>query len=148
MIEVSGVAGDDGWATGEVIPPPDLPRPLTVTAPQTLNTEDLSWESFELLVRAVALRVDGAVSATGYGVRGQSQHGLDVVAWLPDGTILGYQAKRYSSYTVGQLKTAVRKFAKGPRPHSPSIFYMVLACNDENTKLQNAFAELKREFPD
>ena len=124
---------------------PPLP---VVRAPLLLPTHHLSWEDFEKLVYSVARWLDGAVSVHRYGVRGQAQHGIDVVAFFSDDTRTVYQAKSYQRFSESDLEEAVRGYADGERRLGAERLVIVVSCEARTTAMVDRLAALKDIYPD
>ncbi|MBP8534393.1 restriction endonuclease [Streptomyces sp. MK37H] len=127
-------------------PPPDLPPPLPVTAPLILNVDQLSWESLEHLIVALAREVEGAVRARLYGRRGQKQHGVDVVGYFADDSLTVYQAKRWERFTADDLSGAVRVYASGLRPFDADRFVVVTTAYTGDTAVENRLHQLRGDY--
>ncbi|MEV6487123.1 hypothetical protein AB0M20_00590 [Actinoplanes sp. NPDC051633] len=76
-----------------------------------LPLRDLTPEVFERLVAEFAFQVEGLRNAHFYGRRGQKQYGLDVVGTTRDGRTVVYQAKRFQSVTIDDVREAVEAYA-------------------------------------
>jgi hypothetical protein len=77
---------------------------------QRLPFNELSWEQFEALCAALVEANPLTVDCHLYGVRGDDQQGIDVVATqrgADGGEIWAYQCKRYKAYAPGKLKEAL-----------------------------------------
>ncbi|MFE0457928.1 restriction endonuclease [Kitasatospora sp. NPDC058965] len=127
-------------------PPPDLPPPLQVTAPLLLNADQLSWESLEHLIVALAREVDGATRARLYGRRGQKQHGIDVVGYFADDSLTAYQAKRWKNFAADDLTDAVREYADGKRPFAADRFVVVTTAYIGDTAVEQRLRQLQVEY--
>lgn len=125
-----------------------LPPLPVVRAPLLLPTHLLSWEDFEKLVYSVARWLDGAVSVHRYGVRGQAQHGIDVVAFFSDATRTVYQAKSYQRFSESDLEEAVRGYADGERRLGAERLVIVVSCEARTTAMVDRLAALKDIYPD
>ncbi|WP_328469129.1 hypothetical protein OHA21_00985 [Actinoplanes sp. NBC_00393] len=79
-----------------------------------LPLRELTPEVFERLVAEFALQVEGLRNAHFYGRRGQKQYGLDVVGTTRDGRTVVYQAKRFQSITIEDVREAVEAYAGKP----------------------------------
>jgi hypothetical protein len=62
-----------GWVTY-----PPLTPPVDVTNPPPLH--DMDWQRFERVTVAIYAQEDGIATSDDYGLLGQSDHGVDVIA--------------------------------------------------------------------
>lgn len=109
--EVPSLADPIRMRPANAIVPPNLGSPQ-------LPFSSLPWEDFERLLWMVMHDVEGLRDARIYGTRGQTQHGLDVVALTPGKSGVALQAKRYEKFTAKDLDKAVQKFTSSTRPFS------------------------------
>ncbi len=126
----------------------DLAPPLGVTAPLSLNTHELPWETFERLSLAIARTLHGALDVRMYGLHGQAQEGVDLVAFFDAEPTTVYQVKRYQALSAAQLTTAVKKYADGDRPFSATRLVVVVACDAQDTTIVQELALLRNAYPD
>lgn len=112
---------------------------LTVTRPQLLPLHDLSWENFErLCLRYVSTR-GSVVRAQLYGVRGQSQHGIDMYVRLAEPARYEvYQSKRLESLAAGDIENATDKFIGGKWFGRSKAFRIMTSHEIEDTKIADA----------
>jgi hypothetical protein len=92
--------------TPDVVEPPVQPRL------QALPFNDLAWEQFEALCAALVEANPLTVGCNLYGVQGDFQQGIDVIATQRSSSgdeTWAYQCKRYKSYTPAQLRKALDK---------------------------------------
>lgn len=136
---------DDDAAWGG---PVNLPPPLADPAPPLLNTQEMDWESFERLVLAMARTVDGAYDVRRYGVSGQAQHGLDVVAMFVHRNPSVYQAKRWQAFGASDLEDAVERYARGRRPFGADRVVIAVAGEARHTQVIEKLAELRAMHQD
>jgi len=129
-------------------PPPEVARALPTTAPLTLPTEYLGWESFEHLVAAIVREVEGAFEARVYGRRGQKQNGIDVVGFFDGEKARVYQAKDYKKFTAASLAKAVREFIKGSRPFGSTYLVVMTTADVSDTKIDDKLHELREANPE
>lgn len=127
-------------------PPPHLPPPLTVTAPLQLQVEQLTWESLEHLIVALAREVEGATRSRLYGRKGQKQHGIDVVGYFDDGSLTVYQSKRWQSFTADALSDAVRMYVEGSRPFDATRFVLVTTAYIGDTAVEDRLHQLRTDY--
>ena len=79
---------------------------------QHLPFNELSWEQFEALCAALVEVNPLTIDCHLYGVQGDDQQGIDIVATqrgADDTETWAYQCKRYKAYTSGNLKQALAK---------------------------------------
>ncbi|WP_432491476.1 hypothetical protein [Kineococcus gypseus] len=127
---------------------------LPVPNPPHLPMAQLNEEVFERVVAEVVAQ-RATYNVLFYGRRGQTQYGLDVVAYTPDrGTVL-YQVKRYQKMTAAKLRKAVVEYAGRPRPvghdlparrFNPSVFVVVTSATIEDTAVNDELEDLRREY--
>lgn len=133
-------------------------RPVVV-APllPDLPLGDLPWERYETLLRRLAQDERGLRSVRLYGVRGQSQYGVDLVGRAPDGSGEAIQAKRYEKFTEADLRTAVEYFLsqRSGIPFPVGRLFVVAACDadrrqvtDELYRLAEAHGDVEIDFWD
>ncbi|MER5908561.1 restriction endonuclease [Streptomyces mirabilis] len=128
-------------------PPPEVARALPTTAPLTLPTEYLGWESFEHLVAAVVREVEGAFEARVFGRRGQKQQGIDVVGFFNGEKARVYQAKDYKKYTAANLEKAVKEFTTGSRPFESEHLIVMTTADISDTEIDNKLHALRKANP-
>ncbi|MBU4150115.1 MAG: NACHT domain-containing protein [Gammaproteobacteria bacterium] len=106
---------DNGPAWLTAPPDGDFPSPPVDTRTQSLPFEELTWENFERLVRRLVAREATISGCWIYGVPGQTQHGLDILAdrHQAHGEYSCYQCKRVKEFTGEDIKKAVKKFLDG-----------------------------------
>lgn len=96
--------------------PPDKSFPaLPVdTRLQTLPFGELAWENFERLIKRIVTREQIITDCWIYGLPGQTQFGLDILAkGKDDSGIFCYQCKRVKIYNADDINKAVDKFLDG-----------------------------------
>ncbi|MBJ6449191.1 hypothetical protein JGT34_18120, partial [Enterobacter hormaechei] len=97
--------------------PPDEEFPALPinTRLQTLPFGELTWENFERLIKRIVSREETIADCWIYGVPGQKQFGLDILATANDDSdyFVCYQCKRVRNYTSDDIKKAVDKFLEG-----------------------------------
>jgi hypothetical protein len=116
-------------------------------APLLLNTDQLPWETFESLVMQMVRVLDGAIEVRKYGVPGQAQHGLDLVAFFATRPPTIYQVKRVATFDGADLANAVAKYAAGPRPFDAARMVIAIACEARETSVIEALATVRRRQP-
>jgi len=89
-----------------------LPTPMVQEVELPLRA--LAPEVFERVVVEFVWLVEGLRGVHLYGRRGQAQFGLDVVGTNSDGGVVVYQAKRFQTITLQQVRDAVKAYAGRP----------------------------------
>jgi len=147
----------DGWRVGDIydgleeVPgaptrSPSVHRPVLGKS-KLLPFVELTEEDFERLTAAVARSVDGHPDVRRYGIRGQRQNGVDVVAISDRSNVIGYQAKKYRKFTAANLRKIVSEFAGNPPFESRSLVVTV-ACTTDDRKVVDALDAVRQDFPD
>jgi hypothetical protein len=99
------------------IKPPVQPRL------QDLPFNELSWEQFEAVCAALIQAQPSTVDCHLYGVQGDEQQGIDVVATqrgAKGDETWAYQCKRYQEYSPGKLRQALEKMSY------PADYYVLM----------------------
>lgn len=125
--------------------PSSVPRPLQYQGPIELNIDEVTPSNFEKLVVAVIERTQNVEVAQLYGLPGQRQNGIDVIARLTNGGYRSYQAKRYQKFSVAALRKAVRVWEQGGRPFSSDKFVLVVACPARGTEVLNELERMRED---
>lgn len=125
---------------------PDAIAAPSAPAPTLLPFDEQTWETFEQSMLLVAERVDGLHDARIYGIRGQRQHGIDVYGTDDIDRQVGYQAKRYTTFTAADLKEAVEKFATGTRPVAAEKFVVCVSRALDETAFAETLVELRTRY--
>ena len=89
-------------------------QPPVQTHLQDLPFNDLSWEQFEALCAALVEAQPVSIDCHLYGVQGDDQQGIDIVATqrgAEGNEVWAYQCKRYKQYTPGKLREALGKMS-------------------------------------
>lgn len=98
----------------DVGPSPTDIRPPVQPHLQELPFSELSWEQFEALCTAVVQVQPITINCNLYGVQGDEQQGVDIIA-TQRGTggveKWAYQCKRYKEYSPGKLKEALDRMS-------------------------------------
>lgn len=96
-------------------PDGDFPAPPVDTRAQSLPFGELTWENFERLIRRLVKREAVISDCWIYGVPGQAQYGLDILAALHQTPTehACYQCKRVKDFSDNDIKKAVNKFLNG-----------------------------------
>ena len=135
--------GDDIWPE-EIGVPTWLETPSTgvgatlptVSRPQLLPLNDLTWENFDrLCLRYVRGRAN-VVRSQLYGIKGQSQHGIDLYARFTEPFRYEvYQCKKLSQLTGGDIQHAVDRFLDGKWRAESKSFRIMTSHGIEDTKI-------------
>lgn len=106
-------------------------NPPVQTKKQLLPFLDLTWEDFERLTLRYACKFGGIDStARLYGVRGQKQEGIDIyVRNNSNPTYSVFQCKRYTKYSAGKIKKAIKEFRDGDWYSKADRFYLCATCD-------------------
>ena len=95
-------------------PPDSDVLPPVVTTAQELPLRELSWPNFERLCLRLAEREAEVEDCSLYGVPGQNQGGIDLLARLRSGAgYQVYQCKRVQDFGPSDIVAAVNKFMGG-----------------------------------
>lgn len=96
-------------------PDGDFPSPPVDTRAQSLPFGELTWENFERLIRRLVKREAAISDCWIYGVPGQAQYGLDILATLHQTPkeYACYQCKQVKDFSGSDIKEAVNKFLDG-----------------------------------
>jgi hypothetical protein len=125
------------------LPPPVGPGDL----PQLYR---LSWDVFERMGRALYNTEPGITKADSYGTRGQTQHGIDILAHRDDGALEVAQCKGHESMTVAKLRKASQEFLNSWdevwATKSVRKFTLMVACDLSRTELQDQILIEKHRF--
>ena len=95
-----GILGGDAGSWRELpdeellAPPNEMTHALVDPLLGLLPTNEMSWPSFERLLKRVAREVEGLRAVQQYGVPGQAQDGIDIVGINPAGENEAVQGKR------------------------------------------------------
>jgi len=126
----------------------DHGRPLVV-APRLeyLPLHELPWKRFELLLRRIAQRERGLRRVRLYGSRGQSQYGIDVAGQAPDGTGEAIQGKRYATFALADLTSAVARFIECRKeiPFTVDRLFIAAACEADRRQITDELYRLATE---
>jgi hypothetical protein len=111
----------------------------TVTRPQLLPLNDLTWENFErLCLRYVRGRANVLRSQL-YGVRGQAQHGIDLYARFAEPLRYEvYQCKKLSELTGDDIQHAVDRFFEGKWKAESKAFRIMTSHGIEDAKISES----------
>lgn len=111
------------------------PAPRAASAHQ-LPLHELGWSDFEGLLWRVMRDVEGLGDARIYGVPGQKQQGIDLVARSGDDRGVALQSKRVSTFGPTKVQAAIDEFRNTTRPFPVGRFVLGLS-----RKLSNAAHE-------
>ncbi len=115
-----------------------------------LKLNQLPWETFERLSRALFQLEPEIQTVESYGIRGQTQYGIDILAYRADDTVEVAQCKCYANITDKQIRAAADEFLKHwtSRWESWSVrrFVLIVASSLHHTKVQDEIQAQKRRF--
>ena len=95
--------------------PPGPPPVVTFTRLQSLPFGNLRWDDFEKLCLRLARSDQEIEDARRYGVQGQGQYGIDLLARRPGtGGYTVYQCKKVEKFGPAAITAAVDMFLEGP----------------------------------
>lgn len=97
------MAGAKRSQGAQLLPPVTLPPELL-----PLNDDNFHWERFEAFCRDLVSRLPGVKTCYRYGVQGNRQHGVDLIADMEDGSTWGLSCKQYKRFAKGQAASAVK----------------------------------------
>jgi hypothetical protein len=126
---------------------PDAFPLIADSKPSMLPFNGLPWEKFEGLVLETVQAVEDVVEIRPYGLRGEQQHSIDVIARKSTGEWRAIQAKLVKSFRLADLRGIVDPFIAGPRPFDATHLVIVTACAGVSTKVQEAIYEYGRTHP-
>lgn len=122
--------------------PSTQPHPPIIRSAEHLPLHDPNWKAFEQLMVAILRECHKWRDVREYGVRGQKQHGIDLLGYASDVSqissdpvVLTCQCKDVKSFTANDLKTAVEIFAQGYRPLASRHIAIAVSCATEDTAL-------------
>jgi hypothetical protein len=130
------------------VPPEEPPPEVLDPAPAVLNTRDMAWESFERLILRMARELERARDVRLFGVRGQAQHGVDLVGFFPERRPTVYQGKRVKQFPVAELDAAVDRYGQGRRPFNADRLVIAVGAPAQETAVIERLAELRELHPD
>ena len=103
-----------------------VPSPPIVTRAQSLPFNDLTWENFERLILRLVRREARVLDCVLYGVPGQAQGGIDVLAaeMSDSKRRICYQCKKVLTFDAADIRAAVDRFVAGPFAGTTSEFVL------------------------
>lgn len=139
------------------IPPPawlDAPPTNAVdvlpvkTRSQGLPFSELTWPNFERLVLRLVRRQATVRECSLYGVSGQAQEGLDILASKSDGSAnhVCYQCKKVKSFSDRDIAKAVTKFLEGKWAKKTSEYNLSVAIALNTTQQQDEIARQRQRL--
>ncbi|BAP35781.1 hypothetical protein AS4_08410 [Acinetobacter guillouiae] len=112
------------------LPQGEPPLPPIDTLEQTLPFDKLEWENFEKLIARIVSKEFAITDTYLYGVRGQDQSGLDILANIKATEKKAcFQCKRVKTFNALDIKTAVNKFLKGKWAEQTQIFVLCITIS-------------------
>jgi hypothetical protein len=133
---------------GLLVPPAEVTNTPVDPLLELLPTHEMTWPSFESLLKRVARDVEGLRAVRLYGVPGQAQDGIDLAGINPAGENEAVQGKRYQTFTVGDLDKAVGKYVDGTLPFTIRRLAVGVSCRANDKKLTNRLIELNSHHTD
>ena len=113
-------------------------KPPIETRINFLPLPELSWENFERLIYRLIWKDPEVHECRFYGVKGQNQKGIDIIAYLKDfhkkKTIV-YQSKRIKTITASDIEKFVSRFLKEDWNPLPSEFVLCFSMSIKKTQL-------------
>lgn len=117
------------------LPKGELPLPPIDTLEQTLPFNSLEWENFEKLIARIVSQEFTITDTYLYGVRGQDQSGLDILASIKATDKKAcFQCKRVQTFSALDIKNAVNKFLKGKWAQQTQIFVLCITISLNHTQ--------------
>ncbi|MEW6290466.1 MAG: NACHT domain-containing protein [Thermodesulfobacteriota bacterium] len=124
-------------------PPVQLDRPPVIKREQGLPFDQLTWPDFERLVLRVVAADREVLDCRVYGVPGQAQHGIDLLATrvASPGEQACFQCKKVKGFRVADVHAAIKKFEEGPWTTRTREFTLCVASSLESTDLTDAIVK-------
>lgn len=124
------------------------PKPPVETRAQSLPLGELSWQDFERLVLRLVRREDKIIDCSVYGIPGQSQGGIDIVAARSGQPALRvcYQCKKVSGFNAADVVSAVDMFLSGKWVESTGEFVLCVSASIESTQLQDTLEQQRKRL--
>lgn len=125
-------------------PPMQIDRPPVIKREQGLPFNLLTWPDFERLILRVVAADRKVLDCRVYGVPGQAQHGIDLLAAYVSspGEQACFQCKKVEAFRVSDVQAATKKLEDGPWATKAREFTLCVAIPLESTELT---AELVRQ---
>jgi hypothetical protein len=117
---------------------PKLPR---------LPLHELPWERFEDLVLEIVEEVEKPVQIQPYGLRGQKQQGIDVIAKTASGGWHVFQTRQVKNFRLTHLRDIVDAFLTDPRPFEARRLVIATSCDRVSAQVQKAIFGYARAHP-
>ncbi|KRA30030.1 MULTISPECIES: hypothetical protein [unclassified Nocardioides] len=111
-----------------------------------LPLDALHWTDFEGLLWRVLRDVEGLRNPQIYGLPGQKQLGLDMVAEESDGSGVALQSKDVRQFGAARITAAVDAFRSTTRPFPVSKFIIGVSCEVKSRPAVDRFKELRAEL--
>lgn len=123
--------------------PVQLYRSPVIKREQGLPFDQLTWPDFERLVLRVVAADREILDCRVYGVPGQAQHGIDLLAMrvASPGEQTCFQCKKVKVFRASDVQAAIKKFEEGPWAKQAREFTLCVACSLESTELTAALIE-------
>ncbi|MGW7414152.1 hypothetical protein [Streptomyces sp. NPDC054863] len=149
MINQSAHAWEEWSGDARLRNTPEAGRPGNMPAGEDLDLH-LGWDRFEKLMLALSRDLLGLrdVRFRRYGVRGQSQHGIDLAGRESDGRYTVVQCKDYKVFRPRDLRAAVERFPSHDKPFKAYRLIIATSASTEETSLTDELALLQDERPD
>ncbi|WP_322920656.1 hypothetical protein [Nocardioides renjunii] len=125
-----------------------MSRPIVVVRGtlDILPLDQLEWTDFEGLLWRVLRDVEGLRNPQIYGLPGQKQLGLDMVAEEADGSGIALQSKDVKQFGPARIAAAVDAFRSTTRPFPVSKFIIAVSCQVRSTAAVDRFKALRAEL--
>jgi hypothetical protein len=118
------------------IPTSNLVPPV-LTKIQALPFEEISWENFESLCRALIKEDRNVTSARSYGKQGEAQYGIDLYAVKKNGDYSVFQCKNVKRFGAKKIEAAVNEFISNDWGTPVQEFVLCTQQNLRNTAQNN-----------
>ena len=126
-------------------------QPPASTSRQVLPLAELSWQDFERLCLRIALHESDAEVVRQFGRPGQTQQGIDIYGRKRNGRYIVYQCRQRSSFTPGDIKSAISDFVQGEWAELADEFVICTSADGSSTnvlkELEEQTATLRRSLP-
>lgn len=119
--------------------PPDLPLPVNTALSPRFH--ELSFENFQRLCREILAHEPGVRSCDLYGISGQAQRGIDLLAPLEAEGSIGGECKCYTEFTPRHMEEAVQRFLDNLehwRARGVRHLILFVACEADRTEVREA----------